>query len=419
LGNRVRGRQQRQDGGARRPAPVDVLVLDGALRQSLVSVRRLGEAGLRVGVADRTCPPASASKWCAEAARVPDVGTDGDAFFQAVQMLVEAHRPRALLVAHDGTIEALRRRREALATRLALASEPALEIAIDKERTYSLAQELGLPCPRTIVLRRLDDVEPALDQVRLPAVVKPGRSWVTRGGGGRRLQAVAVGDVDEAVAVAAHFLEGRVTPLLQEWVGGRREAVSLIRARGEVVVRFAQIAHRMVPPLGGASVMRESIPLPSDTTEAAEALAEAMGLEGYAEVEFRRDRGGRPLLMEVNPRLSASVEVAVRAGVDFPLALYRWSTGDRVPPSNGYRVGVRMRWLGGDIHWLLRTLGSQGKPDSLPAHRAAAVFARDFFRRSGYDYLVWSDLRPAFTASRQFIGGGVRKLREGPHVTVP
>src|SRR5919112_1245641 len=110
---------------------------------------------------------------------------------------------------------------------------------------------------------------------------------------------------------------------------------------------FAQVAHRMTPPLGGTSVLRESIPLPEDIGRASRALVDAMGLDGVAEVEFRRDAAGRPLLMEINPRLSASVLVAVRSGVDLPTMLWRWAAGEPVQQVPSYRTGVRVRWLGG------------------------------------------------------------------------
>jgi hypothetical protein len=174
--------------------------------------------------------------------------------------------------------------------------------------------------------------------------------------------------------------------------------VSLLFAEDRVWARFAQVAHRMYPPLGGSSVLRESISLPSDIAQAAERLVRSIGLEGYSEVEFRRDAEGRPMLMEINPRLSASVEIAVRAGVDFPALLYAWAAGSGLRGVDAYRVGVRMRWLGGDVMWLKATLASQGLPDALPARDALAVFVRDSIRPAGYDYLDLADLRPLLVA---------------------
>jgi predicted ATP-grasp superfamily ATP-dependent carboligase len=150
--------------------------------------------------------------------------------------------------------------------------------------------------------------------------------------------------------------------------------------------------------------MRESIPPPRDVVDAAEQLVAAAGLTGYSEVEFRRDAEGRPMLMEINPRLSASIEVAVRAGVDFPFLLYAWAAGLPLRGVPNYRYGVRMRWLSGDVLWLVKTLQSQGRPDAKPAARAIRTFVADCVRPTGYDYLTLSDLRPALVATLGFTG---------------
>jgi predicted ATP-grasp superfamily ATP-dependent carboligase len=140
-------------------------------------------------------------------------------------------------------------------------------------------------------------------------------------------------------------------------------------------------------------------------------LVAAAGLDGYSEVEFRRDAEGVPRLMEINSRLSASIEIAVRAGIDFPLLLYLWAAGEPVPEARTYQVGMRMRWLGGDLRSLRETLATQGRPDVTPAARAVAAFAADFFRRAGYDYVSASDPLPMLVATRMFVSDAVGSLR--------
>jgi predicted ATP-grasp superfamily ATP-dependent carboligase len=182
-------------------------------------------------------------------------------------------------------------------------------------------------------------------------------------------------------------------------------------AHGRVWARFAQEAERMLPPLGGASVLRRSIALPPDVADAAERLVRAMGLEGYSEVEFRRSLDGRPVLMEVNPRLSASIEVAVRAGVDFPMLLYLWAAGEPLPDVGHYRTGVRVRWFGGELRWMKAVFGAQGEPDVPSRTRALAAFGRDSVRPSHYDYLDARDPLPALWATGYFLYRNV--LRRG------
>jgi predicted ATP-grasp superfamily ATP-dependent carboligase len=179
--------------------------------------------------------------------------------------------------------------------------------------------------------------------------------------------------------------------------------VSLFFTGDRVLARFTQVAHRMMPPLGGSSVVRESIPPPPDVADAAERLIRAVDLEGYSEIEFRRDVAGRPMLMEINPRLSASVEIAVRAGVDFPRLIHRWAAQLPLEPVFHYRHGVRARWLGGDLQWLQSVTRQQGMPDAPPWGRAVATFAGDFLRPAAYDYVDRRDLRPLLVATRTFL----------------
>ena len=112
--------------------------------------------------------------------------------------------------------------------------------------------------------------------------------------------------------------------------------------------------------------------------------------------------------MEVNPRLSASVEIAVRSGVDFPALVYARAAGEPVPHVSGYRTGIRMRWLGGDLLWLRSVLREQGRLDVPNRRDGLAAFLGDFLRSTSYDYVDIVDPRPAITASRTMLGRTAR-----------
>jgi len=383
------------------PAPVDALVLDARARPALVTLRELGRAGLSVGALDsEPRAPGLVSRWSSHGAVVPDFALDPDAYLDAVIDRCREWRPRVLIPVHDGSVEALRRRRSELeqVVGLALAAEAPLAVAIDKTRTLGLAADLGLRIPRGVVIGPTEDAAAAVDHVGLPVVIKPVRSWAQDGRAGRRLTSVLASTRVEALAAIAAVTDAGVAALLQEWLPGDREALSFMLVNGQIRARFAQLTERTSPPLGGNSVARRSIPLPADIAGQAERLVREVGLEGYSEVEFRRDAAGRAALMEINPRLSASVELAVRAGVCFPRMLYAWAAGEPVEAVAGYRVGVRMRWLGGDIEWLRHALAAPGGPDVPGRAAAAATFLTAFARPAGYDYLDRGDLRPALRA---------------------
>jgi D-aspartate ligase len=391
---------------------IDVAVFDAEQRQSLVAVRSLGRRGLRVGVfGSQVRSPAFQSKWSATSRIVHDCSTDAAAFVHDVAEVVHELCPQVVIPTHDGSIEALRQNRAAFGSRtvLALAEEEPLDIAVDKSKTLELARQLDIAVPLTVLVSDESQLPEALSDVGLPAVLKPVRSWMDDGAGGSRFRAVAVVNAMEAHEAFGELGAGGRVVAVQEWLPGSREAVSVIYSDGRFHARFAQIAHRMNPPLGGSSVLRESIALTPDLVDAAEGLVSSAGLEGYSEVEFRRGADDRPRLMEINPRLSASVEIAVRTGVDFPLLLYQWAAGLPMRTQDSYTIGRRVRWLGGDLRWLRTSLQQQGRPDIPAPSEGVARFVGDFFRRGSYDYLDRSDLRPAMVATREFLRRAVRE----------
>ncbi len=389
--------------GAHRPC----LVLDGQERQSLLSVRRLGPRGVTVFVAEGgEGVPASVSRWCAGRAVLPDVGQGADAYIDALIELCRTIGTPVIVPSHDGVIEALRARRPDVDAvgRLALGSNRALATVVEKEASLEMARELGfhVPVGRTVI--SADDAPQAVVEIGLPMVIKPAFSWVATGAGGWRSGPVVVRDMPSAIAHIRRFTDAGTAALVQQWLPGHRDAIGIVVVGDEVIAKFAVRTHRMAPMIGGCSVLRETIPLASDISGIAEALVRRAGLEGYAEVEFRRDAAGRPFLMEVTPRLNAGIEVAVRAGVDVPWMLYRWASGELVEPVTYYRCGVRMRWLQGDVRWLLEALQDPGQPDSPGRRGALRGFFGAFGTRTGYDYWDRHDLRPVAREARRLAG---------------
>jgi predicted ATP-grasp superfamily ATP-dependent carboligase len=319
-------------------------VLDLDTRGGLAIARALGREGLRVAVGSRDSSASGMrTRYAAGRVTFPPPEDDFAAYADAIVRYAHDHAVDAIVPCIDSSVMALHRRRVELGGAPAIGGADAVEIAISKPRTLQLAATLGIPAPRSLPAPTQDDVETALRDLGYPAVVKPDESWRDEGPGGERLSPLLVSGPGDVAAAR------RLAPaLVQELAPGVRETVKLFRVDGEVTARFAMRVDRCWPPLGGSSVFRESIDPPRDVLERAERLVDAMRLDGYSEVEFRRNRDGEPLLMEVNPRLSQSVELAIRSGVDFPRMQVEWTRGGDVPGVDRYRTGVRLGWLAGE-----------------------------------------------------------------------
>ena len=397
----------------------DVLVLDAILRQSLVTVRSLGRRGLRVASVEASNKleessriPTFSSRWCQQKYIAPSYELSTEPYLEYLEGVLDQTGARVLITSSDGTLALVRQHREQLERRvaIALAKDPALGIAINKDQTLEIATQLGIAIPRGVKVGSVNEVSAALHEIGLPAVVKPIESWLWGEQQAARLTCKLVTTPDEARRAIEELTRLGGSTLFQQFLSGRREAVSLMYAHGEIYARFAQWAKRTHPPLGGTSVLRQSIAIPADIGDQSERLVREIGLEGYSEIEFRRDDQGTAYLMEINPRLSASVEVAVRAGVDFPHLLYQWANGDLIDRVKGYREGGWMRHLEGDILTTVQSVFQRGRPEVAPPVSAIADFLLAFFKPMGYDYFDWGDPLPAWAATTGFVSHLIRRL---------
>src|SRR2546428_3495808 len=192
---------------------LSVLVLDARLRQTLATVRSLGRRGLSVGALDtaRTAP-AFSSRGCQQRFICPaSEGTD--AYLTYLEQVLESPGARVLIPSADGTVALLRQHRARVErrARVALASESALSIAISKQQTLAVAEQLGVSVPRQVLVRTVAEVPSALKEIGLPAVVKPSESWLQGYHQGIRVVSQLVTNPDEARRGVAEFTR---------WVGG-------------------------------------------------------------------------------------------------------------------------------------------------------------------------------------------------------
>jgi len=399
-------------------AHYDVLILDAGSRQSLVAARSLGRAGLRVALGEcfAECDPdlpvlGFRSRYCAKSVVLPNYATDSAAFAAGVIEFVREHPTRVVIPGSDGAIAALMPVRDQLGVlgcTLALAADAELKIANDKDLTLEIARELGIDYPKSRMIDNVDQIPELLAGFDFPIVLKPTTSWAPNSP--VRLQSVEVIDETEARTAIDRFLGAGVQVVAQQWVGGAREAYMMFVVDGEVRASVAQVAHRTTPALGGASVLRESMPIPPDVNASSIRLVKAIGLDGLCEVEYRRDLNNHPYLMEINARLAGTIENAVRAGADFPLLLWQWATGQPVDHIDSYRTGVKTRWLRGDMRWLRDNFRRVGRPDSMPSRRALWTFAVEFIKTPRLDTLDLGDLGPFFAEVRVTLAS-VRKSR--------
>lgn len=270
-----------------------------------------------------------------------------------------------LLPMTDVSVEAVLEQRQLLppSVHLPLPDLATYRRASDKLQILELARAAGFVVPETVVLD-CHDPHTAWPDELFPAVVKPHRSVVTVDGKRRSLGVSFVRNSAECRAALALLPPTGFPVLLQRKVAGVGEGLFALRWDGRTVARFAHRRLREKPPAGGVSVYRESIEPDPRLVSAGERLLDALDWKGVAMIECKRDpETGRHVIMEINGRFWGSVQLAIDAGINFPVLLVECALG-KVPaaPRTGYRIGARSRWFWGDVdHLYLRLTRSRAR----------------------------------------------------------
>src|SRR5215218_3765903 len=300
-----------------------ILVTDSHLGSAVAVIRSLARRGHHVIAASaEPQSPGSYSRHAAEMLRYPSPSDAAAATGAALLEIVRDRGVDLLIPVTDDVILAIREARDRFAEQciVALAPDPAFTLARDKVATLELAASLGIPTPRTAVIA---DAAAACDlegTLRWPVVVKPQVSRVATHDGSIATLRVAYADDMEDLRRRIAAFERFCPAVVQEYCAGVAIGVELLMHEGRPLAAFEHRRLREVPITGGASSLRESVPLDADLLRQSVRLLESLEWTGVAMVEFKVGSDG-PRLMEINGRIWGSLPLAVRAGMDFPVRL--------------------------------------------------------------------------------------------------
>jgi len=325
------------------------VVVVGGGTPGLAAVRALGPHGVPVVVVHYDeRDTAHASKWVHEALSCPHPDHDEPAFVAFLIMLAARYPGSLLVPASDRALVILAGHAERLSQAgylVAAPSEWTIRTCLDKSATYALAEQCGVPSPRTIALSGIEDIEryaAAADRSDgFPAVLKPTMSHLYLAKFGRKWTLV-----DSPEQAATEYLradEAGLEVVLQELIPGDERCGVNYNAyfwAGQPLVEMTATKIRNSPADTGSPSVVVSDELPELLAPGRQMLR-ALNFDGFANIEFKRDpRDGQYKIIEVNARHNLSAILAVRCGVNFPLLQYRHLVHGEAPHQSPCRQGV-------------------------------------------------------------------------------
>ena len=391
-----------------------ILVTDGEGRSSLAATRSLGRQGYTVlvcGSSARTL--ASSSRYCHQGVAVPDPNKNSGAYAEAICNLAFKEGIDVILPMTEQSIYLLNPGRSCLpkATILACPGPEQVYNLSNKVSLFQLAERLGTAMPQTFFLKNNNDLSSITNSIsEYPVVIKPSLSRIAVDEGFLATSVTYAADKEELEAQYATSPALRFPSMIQEKIVGPGTGLFTLYDTDHPLALFSHRRLREKPPSGGVSVVSESIPLDDEMVEAANRLLSAVGWQGVAMVEFKRDeRDGKAKLMEINGRFWGSLQLAVACGVDFPCLLLDTLQGKSLTPRIGeYRIGHKMKWFFGTLdHLLIRLKNDDAAlhlPPGAPTKWGAFIdFAKLWSRNTSFDVFDRRDYWPFIHEAKSYL----------------
>ena len=359
--------------------------------KALGLVRSLGRRGIPSVVIDNKPRSAWFSRYVTR--RVQWAGPmEGEDFLSfLLQLGKEQHLERWLLFPiQDEVVEFVARHTQELAQlyQLVTQSWEVVRWANDKRLTYRMAEQLGVPCPRTGYPTSEADLEAM--EISFPAIIKPAISvhlqYAVRL---KALPAINLQELREQYRLAASIIAPDEI-MIQEIIPGdgkEQYSVAAFCKEGQTLLSMTARRTRQYPiDYGLGSSFVEAIEVP-DLLEPAQKLLTFMGVSGMVEVEFKRDsRDQHYKLLDINLRPWGWHTLSAACGLDFSYIEYCDALG-QPPASITPRYGA---------HWVrFITDLPAGLQEMRAGITTPAAYLRSLVGKTVFSVFDWRDPLPA------------------------
>jgi predicted ATP-grasp superfamily ATP-dependent carboligase len=319
-----------------------VLLTDGSYKNTLAAVRALGKgpAGFRVDVSSHySLAQSRFSRFCDRFVRCPSPVARFQDYADWLESVYTGGAYDVIIpVGSESNAAASTIDHDIVRSRSAVPKPHLARIGFDKMATFVKMKELGVRVPNTVTAGSSETVHDFLDNCGGKAVLKPVTGSSSEG-------VVYVDCRDKADVQAAKAVCGTARQYIaQEYVEGEGRGYFGLYRDGRRSAYFMHRRLREFPSSGGVSVVAESIH-DDRLLRLGDSIFSRLRWHGPGMLEFKfNPEDGTYTLIEINPKLWGSLELAIVSGVNFPNLIVQSVLGESIEQPD-YRVGATFSWV--------------------------------------------------------------------------
>lgn len=259
----------------------------------------------------------------------------------------------------DEELELVETRRgdfEKQGTIVSIASREVITTTNNKLRFYQFLQENGFDIPKFYSVNNYDEYEAACEKLGYP---KEKVCIKTINGSGSR----GIRILDEYVDMYKQFVAEKpnsmslpkpafdsiisghepLEPMMaMEYLPGIECSVDVLASNGEIIYMVGRESNDVLASIPQDSRLKKN----PEAYEICRRVCKLLNIDGNADFDFKYDKNGKPVLMEVNPRLAATMSVIAVGGINLPYLRIKQLLGEKLPHLEvKYGTGFKRRYL--------------------------------------------------------------------------
>lgn len=246
---------------------------------------------------------------------------------------------------------------------------------IEKEYLYSFVEKLGIPCPKTINVYKIDDFDVVKESLALPIIIKPSVNInFSRLLGSKAFILKTKKELDDIIQKISETNLCSEKIIAQEYIPGEPTELYTITsyANKDHEITGYSIGHkiRQFPPQTGTIVSGHVIHI-EEILKHAETFIKETKFYGISNIEFKKDaRDGSYKLMEINPRTGLWNLSVLESGVNLPMQAYNDVLG--IPIEKEFNKNDELIWyiLPIDLYYALWGNKKKGFPQYAITYKA-------------------------------------------------
>ena len=241
---------------------------------------------------------------------------------------------------------------ESIGTKVSVSDRHSVEITTNKYNLYQFLTDNNLPVPRYALVNKADELFAACEACGYPNNAVCVKATELSGSRGIRIVKSDVSRYDllfhekpnsffttmDDLYSTLKEKDEMPEMMAMEYLPGMEGSVDLIADNGKIIYmayRESTINLHSIPQAGELKDNPEAYAI-------AERVIRALRLTGSADLDFKEDADGHPVLMEINPRIAATMKIFKEGGLNLPYLRIKQLLGEELPELK-IQNGVKMK----------------------------------------------------------------------------